>query len=52
MKAKLQRFFEIFGFEGKGKVLLVRKIILTPLLLHKLPYYVIFSTNYILERLT
>ena len=29
MKTKLQRFFEISGFEEKGKVLLVRKIILT-----------------------
>ena len=55
MKAKLQRFFEISGFEGKGKVLLVRKIILTLIIICGMGMVLMnastFNRNYVLERL-
>lgn len=55
MRAKLQRFFEISGFEGKGKVLLVRKIILTLIIICGMGMVLMnagtFNRNYVLERL-
>lgn len=55
MRAKLQRFFEISGFQGKGKVLLVRKIILTLIIICGMGMVLMnagtFNRNYVLERL-
>lgn len=55
MRAKIQRFFEISGFEGKGKVLLVRKIILTLIIICGMGMVLMnagtFNRNYVLERL-
>lgn len=55
MKEKLKRFSEVSGFSGKGKILLIRKIIVTIIILCGMGLVAAnagsFIKNYVVERL-